>query len=297
MPLAAAPYRASGLVHWHETDMPTALRDVRSQEQSGKHLLTVSSSQFDPFRSSQLLGRSPVRPRGPLLDLILTHIKNSLARRVNQQHGAAPFEIHGDEQMVTQSNIHFFTNWAKERLDEMDATVTSLEGKAAEVQADVRDKAKKLLADLRKQRDDFRDTMKTQSEANEAAWIQAKAKLEADWRLFELEVKKYVESFGKQIEHQQATFKLQADAQLKAWREAADKLGSHAKKFASERRGDIDAAVKRMNADAVEAEKKLEKLSQAGTQSWSALMAALTETRTAFDRANEAAREAFKRAA
>jgi hypothetical protein len=46
-----------------------------------------------------------------------------------------------------------------------------------------------------------------------------------------------------------------------------------------------------MNADAVEAEKKLEKLSRAGTQSWSALMAALTETRTAFDRANEAARE------
>ena len=179
----------------------------------------------------------------------------------------------------------------------MDATVTSLEGKAAEVQADVRDKAKKVLADLRSQRDDFRDTMKKQSEANEAAWIQTKAKLEADWGLFQAEVKKYVESFGKQIEHQQATFKLQADAQLKAWREVAEKLGRDAKKFASERRDDIDAAVKRMNADAVEAEKKLEKLNQAGTQSWSALMAALTETRTAFDRANEAAREAFKRAA
>jgi hypothetical protein len=38
-------------------------------------------------------------------------------------------------------------------------------------------------------------------------------------------------------------------------------------------------------------------LNQAGTQSWSALMAALTETRAAFDRANEAARDAFKRAA
>jgi hypothetical protein len=110
-------------------------------------------------------------------------------------------------------------------------------------------KAKKILADLRKQRDDFRDTMKKQSEANEAAWIQAKAKLEDDWRSFEAEVKKYVESFGKQIEHQQATFKLQADAQLKAWREAADKLSSDAKKFTPERRGDIDAAVKRMNAE------------------------------------------------
>src|SRR5258708_12835478 len=99
------------------------------------------------------------------------------------------------------------------------------------------------------------------------------------------------------MENEEGRLKFKADAQLKAWREAADKLGSDAKKFASERRGDIDAAVKRMNADAVEAEKKLEKLSQAGTQSWSALMAALTETRTAFHRAHEAAREAFKRAA
>ena len=103
--------------------------------------------------------------------------------------------------MATQSNIHFFTNWAKERLDEMDAAVTLLEGKVAEVQSDARDKANKVLADLRKQRDDFRDTIKKQSEANKSAWIQAKAKLEADWRSFEAEVKKYVESFGKKIEH------------------------------------------------------------------------------------------------
>src|SRR5258708_16716067 len=37
-----------GAVHtWHETDMPTALRDVRSQGQSGKHLLALSFSGFD----------------------------------------------------------------------------------------------------------------------------------------------------------------------------------------------------------------------------------------------------------
>lgn len=209
----------------------------------------------------------------------------------------AGLHVYGDEQMATQSNFHFFTIWAKERLDEMDAAVTSLEGKLVEVQSDARDKANKVLADLRKQRDDFRDTIRKQSEANEAAWIQAKAKLEADWRSFEAEVKKYVESFGKKIEQQQATFKVQANAQLKAWREAADQLGIDAKKFAAERRGEIDAALQRMNADAAEAEKKLQKLNEAGTQSWSALMAALTETRGAFDRANQAAQEAFKRVA
>jgi hypothetical protein len=38
---------------WHETDMPTALRDVRSQEQSGKYLLGAGISPFGTFRTSQ----------------------------------------------------------------------------------------------------------------------------------------------------------------------------------------------------------------------------------------------------
>ena len=33
---------------WHETDMPTALRNVRSRGQSGKHVLALSFSGFDP---------------------------------------------------------------------------------------------------------------------------------------------------------------------------------------------------------------------------------------------------------
>ena len=64
--------------------------------------------------------------------------------------------------MSTQGNFHFFANWAKERLDEMDAALTSLEGKAAEVHADARDKASKVLAELSKNRDAFRDAIKDQ---------------------------------------------------------------------------------------------------------------------------------------
>lgn len=197
-------------------------------------------------------------------------------------------EIHGDEQMVMHSSTHFYRNWAKERLDEMDAILTSLEGKASVVQADARHMANNALADLRRSRDGFRDTVKKRAEASEAVWIGAKAKLEDEWNSFEDGVRKYVESFGKQIENQQATFTLQAAAQLKAWRDVANKLGNDAKQFAAEHRAEIDAAA---------AEEKRQKLNQAGTQSWSSLMAALTETRAAFDRANQAAREAFKRAA
>jgi hypothetical protein len=199
--------------------------------------------------------------------------------------------------MTMQSNTHFYINWAKERLDEMDATLTSFENKVAEVQADARDRADKVLSVMREKRDEFRNIVKKQAEANEAGWITAQAQLESEWGSFETETKKYVESFVKQVEQQQATFKLQAAAQLNAWREAAGKLGSAANDFAAERRNEIDAALKRMNADAVAAEAKLLKLSEAGTQSWSVLTAALTETRATFDRANQALREQFKRSA
>jgi len=213
-------------------------------------------------------------------------------------------------QMPTHSSIHFYLNWAKERIDEMDATLASFEGKVSEVQADARAKANQTLADMRKKRDDFRDTVKKQAQANEAAWIREKARLESEWNAFETEAKKYVETFGKQIEQQQATFKRLATAQVKAWREAADNLRTASKEFAAKHQSEIDETVKRMEVDAATAEEKLQKLNQAGMQSWSALMGALGETRAAFapgsafgvfpplwQRANKAAQEAFKRAA
>ena len=53
-----------------------------------------------------------------------------------------------------------------------------------------------------------------------------------------------------------------------------------------------------MEADAAVAEKKLQKIKdqRGGKQSWSSLMTALTETRGAFDRANQTAQQAFKQA-
>jgi hypothetical protein len=149
---------------------------------------------------------------------------------------------------------------------------------------------------MRKKRDDFRDTLKKQSDANEAVWIKEKTRLQSEWNAFETEVEKYIESSSQKIEQQQALFKTQADAQVKAWREAAENLRTVGKEFAAGRRSEIEAALKQMEADAAAAEKKLQTINEAGKQAWSALMAALGETRGAFDRANQAAQKAFKQA-
>lgn len=199
--------------------------------------------------------------------------------------------------MAEQSSVHVYLNWAKERIDEMDAALASLEGKASQVKADAKAKAEQLIADLKKRRDDFHAKVKAQAQADEAAWQRTKTQLETDWRDFQVQVKTYFETAGKQIEQQQATFRDVAAAQVKAWREAADKFHEDAAKVAAASRAEVNDAVKRMKAEAVEAEAGLQKLKQAGSESWTALSAALEESRKAFDRANQQVWDALKRAA
>jgi hypothetical protein len=196
--------------------------------------------------------------------------------------------------MSEQTSMHFYLNWAKERIDEMDAALASFEIKAGEAKAESKVKVDQIVADLKKRRDEFQAQMKTQAEAGEAAWARTKTELEKQWNGFEAQMKTYFESVGKQIEQQQATFKQVAAAQAKAWGEAADKFREAAGKVAAAHTGDFDAALKQMKSDASEAEARLQKLKQAGGESWSVLSAALAESRKAFDHANKAAWDALK---
>ncbi|GGI31060.1 hypothetical protein [Bradyrhizobium guangdongense] len=196
--------------------------------------------------------------------------------------------------MSEQSSVHFYLNWAKERIDEMDAALASFEVKAGEAKAESKVKAEQIIADLKKRRDEFQVQLKAQAEAGEAAWARGRTELEKQWDGFEAQMKTYFESAGKQFEQQQATFKDIAAAQGKAWREAADKFREAAGRVAAAHAGDLEAALKQMKSDASQAEAQLQKLKQAGSESWSVLSAALAESRKAFDQANQAAWNALK---
>jgi ElaB/YqjD/DUF883 family membrane-anchored ribosome-binding protein len=193
------------------------------------------------------------------------------------------------------TNVHFYLNWAKERIDEMDAVLSSLESKVSELTAQSGSAAERLIADLRKRRDAFLESMHEQAQASEAAWTEARAKMESDWTAFQSDVKKYVDEFGQQLKQQQATFQEIATAQVKAWRDAAERMQAASAELATDQRAKLDAAVERMKIDASAAEANLQKLGKAGGESWTALTAALGESRAAFDKANQAVWDAFKR--
>jgi len=76
--------------------------------------------------------------------------------------------------MTEQSSMHLYLNWTKERIDEMDAALASLEVKASQAKADSKEKADEIIADMKKRRDEFQALLKTQAESGEAAWARAK---------------------------------------------------------------------------------------------------------------------------
>jgi len=52
--------------------------------------------------------------------------------------------------MPEQSSVHLYLNWAKERIDEMDAALASFEVKASQAQAESKVRADQLVNDLKK---------------------------------------------------------------------------------------------------------------------------------------------------
>ena len=187
--------------------------------------------------------------------------------------------------MSSQSTIHPYLDWAKERLDEIDATLASFEHSAKKLQADARTKAEKAMTDMRTARDDFQKSIKEQGQASEAAVASSKKALA------------FLEATGQQVKEVEAAFRARAEAQRKAWHEAIDKLHKSAKSFADNRRDEIEAAVKHMKVEADAAKARLDKLDKAGGESWAAMKSALTETRAALDKAQQAVHESIKRVA
>jgi hypothetical protein len=176
----------------------------------------------------------------------------------------------------------------------MDATLASLEARAGQAKAESKARADQMLADMKEWRNKFQANARAQAQAGEAAMLAGKAQLESHWHGFEAQLKAYFDTFGKQIEQQQATFRDAAAAQAKAWREATETFHGEAAKVAAAKRAGLDTAIKQMKSEAAEAEARLQKLLQAGTESWAALSAALAESRKAFDRANQKAGDALK---
>ena len=197
--------------------------------------------------------------------------------------------------MTVGAYAHQFSNWMKERLDEMDATLTLIEKSTAALNADAKKQAEETIAQMRTWRKAFEEAIRKQQHESEAAWAKAKTTLEANWASFEAAVEVYVKNSRLTAQERVAAFGARAEAQRKAWEETISALQKKAGMAAAEGKQDLDAALSHLKRQADAAKTKLEANQKAGPESWAAFKAALQESRAAFDKASQKALEAFRK--
>jgi hypothetical protein len=220
------------------------------------------------------------------------HMENSFPRACCTHNWKKRIRV-----MSNRSSIHSYLDWAKERLDEIDATLASFEDNAAKLQADASAKAQKAMADMRAARDDFRKSIKENGQESEAVIATSKKTLESQWTSFEEGVLAYLEATGQKAKEQEAAFRACAEAQRKAWHDTIDRLHKSGKNLVDKQRNEIETAVKNLKSESEAAKTRLDKLNKTGGESWAAMKAALAETRAALDKANQAVHDSLKRVA
>ncbi|WP_417592137.1 hypothetical protein [Parasphingorhabdus sp.] len=198
--------------------------------------------------------------------------------------------------MTDQSPIHPYIEQAKNRLDEIDASIAHFEARAQELKTDARAKADAAIAKMKSNRDAYRAWVKENQEIGEAITAGAREKLKAEWTRFEDNVMAYFDAAAGMYEQDKAYFQVRIEAQKEAWQKTMDRVKAAAKAFQAKRKAEIDAAVATLEKNAENANAKLKDLNKAGSISWTAVRDALSASRAAFDKAMDETQSAFKEA-
>jgi hypothetical protein len=195
---------------------------------------------------------------------------------------------------------HAAIAWAKERLSEIDATVTTLEEDASKLGDDARKQADGIIAKLRATREacgaKIEGLLADGRQQTEAMVAETRAALEAQWSAFEHELEGYLTTVNSEIALRRQVFQARAKAEEAYWRQAIADLKASASSAAAERRAALEARIAALQAEADAARARLVKLQLAGGDAWSALRDGLGEARVVFDKTYDAVRAAFERA-
>ncbi|NJO32119.1 MAG: hypothetical protein HC869_02335 [Rhodospirillales bacterium] len=123
----------------------------------------------------------------------------------------------GATEVASRSSAHVSIDWAKERLDEMDATLASLEKKLENLKAENRAKAERALAEMREQREALKALLDEKRQVTEVECEKLKTRIETKWTVFEAAVDKWLDATGERVAERKNIFLARVDVQLKAW--------------------------------------------------------------------------------
>ncbi len=88
--------------------------------------------------------------------------------------------------MTSETDTHLFSNWAQERLNEIEATLATLQSRVDTLQAETKKQAEKTIEEMRAQQQVFQEMLKRQTAEGTANWTNLMRGLESNWASFSL---------------------------------------------------------------------------------------------------------------
>ncbi len=189
--------------------------------------------------------------------------------------------------MSKQSLAHQNLEWAKQKLDEIDATLASLEDSVETIKSDARKEADRAIARIQA----ARNTVKAQVDAASAEAMAVKGiaddayvALEAQWAEVDSAFQAFLTAAAGQADIVKKALAARAEAHRRAWQTSLEGIRAVASDAIDQARGEVDAAFRRLAAETEKAQAKLGQFSTAGDESWKAIKNGLEETRSVYER-------------
>lgn len=199
---------------------------------------------------------------------------------------------------MTNQTAHDAVAWAKQRLDDLDVTITEVEKAVDELKGQAREAADASLARLNASRhklQEYAEQLRSEAATVRSGIDESQKALEDEW----VEVESAVQSFLIAAEERADIVRdfviARAQAQRQAWEASFNDLRQQAEAVVDKANDELDAAIDRLSDQAEKFQARIGDAKDAGDESWAAVKQGLTDARAVHDRTIKKIREAFSK--
>jgi hypothetical protein len=201
--------------------------------------------------------------------------------------------------MSTPDLAQAYLEWTKQKLDESAATLAKLDEAATKLTDEANAKAQEAVGQFREARDAFKakvDALQSDVSGSKQVTDAAMAAVSAQWTEVEMAFQQFLKTSGDQASLVKSALAARAEAQRQSFQASMQSMQASATAAMEQGREEVESSLRRWTE---EAEKtlgpKLNQLSAAGDETWSALKTGLGETAAVYEKTWSKISQAFSK--
>jgi hypothetical protein len=201
--------------------------------------------------------------------------------------------------MPKQDLAHEYLEWAKHKVDEVDAALAALSTSVEALKKEARTEIDHAAGRLQSARDAFKakvETLRSDVAASKAIADDAYVAIEKDWTHVELAFQDFLKAATGEADVVKKALAARAEAQRKSLQTSLHSIKSAALAQLDHARSEADAVYRRLAAETEKAEAKLGKATIAGDESWKAIKSGVDEIVAVYSRTWKKISEAISEA-